>query len=336
MGGLSGAIPPGSNITGPLQIVVAKGMLGVGQGAAPPELPTVTAASPGAGVWGYVGLLGEMPEQTNSPPYSCGVYGQGGVVGVNGYQGTIQSNADVAGSGVVGYGNLHGVYGFGGTDAGVVGEATSGPGVRGISTGNAGVSGTTSTGYGVYGQSTGSGGVAGRFDGAVDVNGNATFSGNITIDGNITSVNTIAVQNDVTLAGADCAEQFDVTDGVSADPGTLVVIDSGGKLRPSSEEYDKRVAGVVSGAGEYRPALVLDRRESATERISVALVGKVYCKVDADYGPIEVGDLLTTSKRPGFAMRAGDRVRAFGAVIGKALAPLQNGQGSIPILVALQ
>jgi hypothetical protein len=96
------------------------------------------------------------------------------------------------------------------------------------------------------------------------------------------------------------------------------------------------VAGVVSGAGEYRPALVLDRRESATERISVALVGKVYCKVDADYGPIEVGDLLTTSKRPGFAMKAGDRVRAFGAVIGKALAPLQNGQGSIPILVALQ
>ena len=35
-------------------------------------------------------------------------------------------------------------------------------------------------------------------------------------------------------------------------------------------------------------------------------------------------------------MRATDRDRAFGAVIGKALAPLNEGQQLIPILVALQ
>jgi hypothetical protein len=35
-------------------------------------------------------------------------------------------------------------------------------------------------------------------------------------------------------------------------------------------------------------------------------------------------------------MKAGDRDRAFGAVIGKALRPLAAGQGLIPILVALQ
>ena len=51
----------------------------------------------------------------------------------------------------------------------------------------------------------------------------------------------------------------------------------------------------------------------------VALVGKVYCKVDASYSPIEVGDLLTTSLTPGHAMKANDHVKAFGAVIGKAL-----------------
>jgi len=34
-------------------------------------------------------------------------------------------------------------------------------------------------------------------------------------------------------------------------------------------------------------------------------------------------------------MKATDRERAFGAVIGKALAPLQGGCGMIPILVAL-
>jgi hypothetical protein len=52
--------------------------------------------------------------------------------------------------------------------------------------------------------------------------------------------------------------------------------------------------------------------------------------------PIEVGDLLTTSPTPGHAMKATDPVRAFGAVIGKALRALGDGQGLIPILVALQ
>jgi hypothetical protein len=68
----------------------------------------------------------------------------------------------------------------------------------------------------------------------------------------------------------------------------------------------------------------------------VAVVGKVYCKVDAQYAPIEVGDLLTTSPTPGHAMKADDPLRAFGAVIGKALRGLQSGQGLVPILVALQ
>jgi hypothetical protein len=62
----------------------------------------------------------------------------------------------------------------------------------------------------------------------------------------------------------------------------------------------------------------------------------VYCKVDADYGQIEVGDLLTTSATPGHAMKATDPSQAFGAVIGKALRPLKEGQALIPILIAMQ
>jgi hypothetical protein len=58
--------------------------------------------------------------------------------------------------------------------------------------------------------------------------------------------------------------------------------------------------------------------------------------VDANREPIEVGDLLTTSPTPGHAMKATDPVRAFGAVIGKALHPLKTGHALIPILVALQ
>jgi hypothetical protein len=58
--------------------------------------------------------------------------------------------------------------------------------------------------------------------------------------------------------------------------------------------------------------------------------------VDASYGPIEVGDLLTTSETPGHAMKAADASRAFGAVIGKALSALPEGRALVPILVALQ
>ena len=47
-------------------------------------------------------------------------------------------------------------------------------------------------------------------------------------------------------------------------------------------------------------------------------------------------DLLTTSASPGHAMKASEPLRAFGAVIGKALRPLAEGQGLIPILIALQ
>ena len=64
-------------------------------------------------------------------------------------------------------------------------------------------------------------------------------------------------------------------------------------------------------------------------------MGKVCCKADAQFGPIEVGDLLTTSPTPGHAMKASDPAKAFGAVIGKALGSLKAGTGLIPIIVAL-
>jgi hypothetical protein len=152
----------------------------------------------------------------------------------------------------------------------------------------------------------------------------------------ITSAGTLKVANDITLANADCAEEFDVADSLGVEPGTVMVIGDDEALRPSSQPYDPRVAGVVSGGGDYKPALLLDRRDTSRKRSPVALVGKVCCKVDTQYGQIKVGDLLTTSPTPGHAMKATDRDRAFGAVIGKALQPLMSGQGLVAILVALQ
>jgi hypothetical protein len=117
-----------------------------------------------------------------------------------------------------------------------------------------------------------------------------------------------------------------------------MVVGEKGTLHQSCQAYDKRVAGVIAGAGAYKPGIVLDKQPQPTQndRKAIALLGKVYCKVHAGYAPIKVGDLLTTSPTPGYAMKAADTMRAFGAVLGKALYPLDSGQGLIPILVTLQ
>jgi hypothetical protein len=148
----------------------------------------------------------------------------------------------------------------------------------------------------------------------------------------------ILATGDVILIGADCAEDFEIDGSCmsEAEPGTVMVLDDDGGLRPSAMAYDKRVAGVVSGAGNCRPGIILDRQADRSNRCPLALVGKVFCKVDATSEPVSVGDLLTTSATPGHAMRLADPLQAFGAVLGKALRPLKEGCGLIPVLVALQ
>lgn len=231
-----------------------------------------------------------------------------------------------------------GVYGESGQQ-GVLGHATNdtGTGVFGNSKGGGfGVRGESGGGIAVQGQSFGDGigvlgkggRVAGRFEGDVEVTGdirlvNGRFEGDVEVKG------------DIRLVNADCAEDFDVSGTEEIEAGTVMVIDQDGALRQSRKAHDKRVAGVVSGAGDCKPAIILGKQESRNTRVPIALVGKVFCKVDARE-PIEVGDLLTTSPTPGHAMKASDPLKAFGAVIGKALQPLAAGLGLIPILVALQ
>jgi hypothetical protein len=171
------------------------------------------------------------------------------------------------------------------------------------------VLGSSKSGVGVYAKG---GKLAGFFEGDVEVTG------------------------DIRLVNADCAEDFDIMGLSHVDPGSVMVLDDGGALCESWQAYDRRVAGVISGAADYKPGIVLDKQPSGGNRQPVALMGKVFCKADARFGAIAVGDLLTTSPTPAHAMKAGDPAKAFGAVIGKALRPLAEGQGLIPILVSLQ
>jgi hypothetical protein len=158
----------------------------------------------------------------------------------------------------------------------------------------------------------------------------------ITASGTVEVTGTLNVSGDITMPASDFAEDFQVAPSDAVEPGTVMVLDENGLLRPSDKSYDRKVAGVISGAGDFRPGLILDRRSSSEGRLPLALVGKVYCKADAAYGPIEVGDLLTSSPTPGHAMKASDPLQAFGAVLGKALRPLKSGQALVPILVSLQ
>jgi hypothetical protein len=145
----------------------------------------------------------------------------------------------------------------------------------------------------------------------------------------------IKASGDIQLHNADCAEDFDIANAQVFEPGTVMVLGRGGALQESRRAYDKRVAGVVSGAGEFKPGLVLDKRLDGG-RQPIALLGKVYCKVDAGYGAIDVGDLLTTSPTPGHAMKASDPIASFGAIIGKAMESCHDTRGLIAMLVALQ
>ena len=181
--------------------------------------------------------------------------------------------------------------------------------------------------------------------GCISIDGSANqinMGGSIFIDGSNSKINLCdnvlidGMAGDVILQNGDCAEDFEISPAEQVNPGTVMVLNDDGKLVQSKHPYDKRVAGVVSGAGDLKPGLVLGRQSGHSDRVPIALMGRVNCKIDASYASIEVGDLLTSSPTCGHAMKAEDPGKAFGAVIGKALKPLKAGCDLIPILVALQ
>jgi hypothetical protein len=246
---------------------------------------------------------------------------------------------------VVGFGFLAGTNPFNSTPAGVYGESV-GDGVMGrtLSDKHAGVAGinsgggvaviaVTQDGPGPALFATGGGtGKAGHFDGDVELNGNLTTNGALTTNTlHLSGLMTVDSQGDISFA--DCAEDFEVADPDTSEPGTVMCIDDDGRLAPCGQPYDTRVAGIISGAANLRPAILLGRVGPGAPSAPLALTGKVCCKVDATDGPIRRGDLLTTSRTLGHAMVVRDRERATGAVIGKALAPLSEGRALIPVLV---
>ena len=123
-------------------------------------------------------------------------------------------------------------------------------------------------------------------------------------------------------------------------PGMVVEIDPDheGKLRLASGAYNRRVAGIVSGAGKLPAGVVLSApNDKASHSTPIAMSGRVWVYTDATEQGVEPGDFLTTAERPGYAMPAAELSRAQGAILGKAMTRLRKGGiGLVLVLVNLQ
>ena len=139
----------------------------------------------------------------------------------------------------------------------------------------------------------------------------------------------------------DFAEYFDIMEsGIDAEPGMLVCIDEfeEGKMAISAKAYDKKVAGVISGANGIKPGMMMGQKGTVADgKHPVAISGRVYVKAETFKNYIKPGDLLTTSPTPGYAMKATNNKKATGAIIGKAMGTLEAGKkGFVLVLLNIQ
>ncbi|MFH1776720.1 MAG: hypothetical protein ABH952_04060 [Candidatus Omnitrophota bacterium] len=165
-----------------------------------------------------------------------------------------------------------------------------------------------------------------------------TLGGNVNGVGGVPQVVNYAVLNVwgkiIMKQGLGAADKHirDIAEAITlrkCEPADLVIIDPefDNCVTVTDKPYDLRVAGVVS----ENPDFLLGR--AGTGEGYLCLAGKVYCNVTTINGTISPGDMLVSSVKKGYAMRADPDFVKPGTVIGKALEPLNEGEGKILILV---
>jgi hypothetical protein len=287
-----------------------------------------------------------------------GVYGQStDATGVNG-----QAISGIAVNGDSSSGTA--INGVSNTADGVIGTSTSARGVAGVSTSSTGVQGTSNTADGVTGQSTSGGaGVLGEGpnDGVMAITSHAfgggtaaavladnTSNGDIFI-GESGGVKVARIDGSgagyfdsgTQVGGADYAESMRAVNDKTLVPGDVLAIDPrhGNQVRLSDHPDSQMVIGVYSTKPSVLAVGNHHIGDSLAGNVPVAMLGIVPTKVSAANGPIKPGDLLTTAKTPGYAMKAkpvvirGIAIYPTGAILGKALQPLKAGRGLINVLV---
>jgi hypothetical protein len=262
--------------------------------------------------------------------------------------GTFNSSA-LLGEALSGSGNTDGVRGRTSAQSanGVWGENFStdgGVGVRGQAKGDNGGIGVLAVADSAIGNNIGLWAITNAPNGTAGVFDNLAHG--VLLIGSVNGVNKFVVDGDgdvfantFNVAGADFAESMAVSDAKDTyEPGDTMIIDAGMRrtVTRSSTPYSTMVAGIYS----TKPGMVanpygIEDPRTAAE-IPLAVVGIVPCKVTTENGPISSGDLLVTSSLAGHAMKGTDPARILGAIVGKALEPLQEGTGTVLVLVTVQ
>ncbi len=224
-----------------------------------------------------------------------------------------------------------GVLGDSKNQRGVIGISAANDGVLGFSTGGSGTVGQSIESYGVDAFSQNSYAIRATSQNSYAVHASSPKDHAIYAEGAVYGLYT----PDKVFAGSgynDLAEHIPAASNVEA--GEVVVIDPNHDERviKSTQPNDPTVAGVIS----TDPAMLIGQADTPSP---LALAGRVPVKVSDENGPIQRGDLLTTSSMPGHAMKAqptiinGMPFYQPGTIIGKALGELEMGTGVITVLI---
>jgi len=121
----------------------------------------------------------------------------------------------------------------------------------------------------------------------------------------------------------DFAEMFESDE--SLEPGDVVCLEKDFNVARCSQRADPLVMGVVS------PDPTIAGNNQLDDAYPIGIVGIVPTKVK---GPLEKGNLLTTSSLAGYAEKA--TFEDFGAIIGKAMDSCEEERCKINVLVGLR
>ena len=120
---------------------------------------------------------------------------------------------------------------------------------------------------------------------------------------------------------ADLAEKY--LSDAKYEPGTVVSLGGAAEVTKSTEDGDRRIAGIVSS----NPAFIMNSGLTHPNSVTVALQGRVPCLVQ---GTVRRGDMMVSA--------GNGRARAepnpnIGSVLGKALEDFNGDQGVIEVIV---
>ena len=157
--------------------------------------------------------------------------------------------------------------------------------------------------------------------GTSSISGNVLYANSgITVDVDTSTLNATAQ----TARWADLAEKYEADNNY--EPGTVLIFGGPKEVTAATGIGNRKVAGVVS----TNPAFIMNNELSVENTVTVALQGRVPCKV---VGEVAKGDMLIVSDIEGVATASQDP--KMGSVIGKALEGYSDTQvvGTIEIVV---